>query len=475
LQSKQEDTKAVSSYEKARQIGEILGLLEEAHRGKDWIFEEMKKHGIKIPVKPSMDSYEILNSCSHDFIDILLNTLKGKDINTPDGVQMKTYHWFFSDIVAGSNPSISTKSQVSKIIALNDLILQTQTFKERDTASTIILPTGDGQAIGFGDSPEKPLLLAIELHKALYRYNETKRGKEKLLLRIGLESGPVYFVKDLEGKDNVWGPGIILTRHVMDKCGDMQIFAGGRLAEDLVRQSLKHKEILHMVESYETKYGEEVTLYNIYGEGFGNKSAPEKPKKVAPNTNRNVKSSSNFTFNSIEVMLEITNAKTMEVHHTWIWDLVNISKEPKSQILYYLEGQTPRDFADLNIKVVDGDKNRLEIGHIIANRPYHKEFYVMLTKPILPKQRISLNLEYDWAEPDRVFSYKFLSGAKKFRYDCIVPKEIDLKNRVLKIDMGTGYRIHAIPPSTIKRQSENTIISWEKSRILPHDAYEFYW
>jgi len=473
LQSNQ-DAKTISSH-KARQIGEVLGLLEETHRGKVWILQEIKKRGMKIPVKSTMDGCEMLNCCSPDFIGDLLNALKGNDISTPEGVQMQTYHWFFSDIVAGSNPKIPTKAQVGKIAALNDLILQTQAFKERDVAKTIILPTGDGQAIGFGDSAEKPLLLTIELHNALNKYNESKRGKEKLLLRIGIESGPVYFVKDLEGKDNVWGPGIIMTRRVMDIAGDTQIFAGGRIAEELVKQSPKYQEMLHLVQNYETKYGEKATLYNVYGEGFGNKTAPLKPKKVSTNIHRSVKASSNFTFNSIEVTLEITDAKTMQTHHTWIWDVVNVSKESKSRILYYLDGQIEKDFDQLQVKVADADKKRLEIDDITIDRPYHKEFYVKLAQPVLPKRRIRLKLEYDWEEPDRMFTYKFLSGAKKFNYNCTIPKEINLKNRILKLDMGTGYKVHATPPTTIKRLNETTIIFWEKSNILPQDAYQFYW
>ena len=474
MQSKQEGN-GISSNQKVKQIGEVLGLLEETHRDKGWILQEIKKHGLKISIKPTMDGYEMLNCCTADFIGDLLNTLKGNDITTPEGVVMKTYHWFFSDIVAGSNPLIPTKAQVSKIVALNDLILQTQTFKKRNVSNTIILPTGDGQAIGFGDSPEKPLLLTIELHKALDKYNESKRGKEKLLLRIGIESGPVYFVKDLEGNDNVWGPGIITTRRVMDLCGDTQIFAGSRIAEELVRKSPKYKEMLHLVENYETKYGEKVALYNVYGEGFGNKSAPLKPKKISANAQRKVKTSSNFSFNSIEVALEITNAKTMQTHHTWVWDVVNISKEPKSRIFYYLDGQVPKKFTDLNVKIVDGDKNKQEVREVTVDKPYHKEFYVILAKSVLPKQRVKLKLEYDWEEPERLFSYKFLSGAKKFNYSCIIPKEIDLKNRILKLDMGTGFRVHATPPATIKRLDDKTAISWEKSSILPHDAYQFYW
>ena len=165
----------------------------------------------------------------------------------------------------------------------------------------------------------------------------------------------------------------------------------------------------------------------------------------------------------------------MQTHHTWVWDLVNISKEPKSRILYYLDGQVAKKFAELDLKVVDGDKKRLEIGEVTVDKPYRKEFYVILSTPVLPKQRIRLKLEYDWEEPERVFTYKFLSGAKKFNYSCTIPKEIDLKSRILKLDMGTGYRVHATPPATIKRLEDRTVISWEKSNIIPQDSYQFYW
>ena len=107
----------------------VLGLLEETRRGKDWIFKEIKKHGLKMPIKSTMNGYEILSSCPPNFIDTLLRTLRGNDIVPPQGVTTQTYHWFFSDIVAGSNPTIPTNAQVQKIVVLNELIAQTQTFK----------------------------------------------------------------------------------------------------------------------------------------------------------------------------------------------------------------------------------------------------------------------------------------------------------------------------------------------------------
>ncbi|OLD33142.1 MAG: hypothetical protein AUI61_01480 [Thaumarchaeota archaeon 13_1_40CM_2_39_13_2] len=479
LQSKHGDAseESINNGKKLKQIVEILGLLEETHRTKSWILQEIKKEGLMMPIKPTMNSYDMLCCCKTDFIRKILSFLKGEDIDNLEETQVHTkiYHWFFTDIVAGSNPSIPTRSQVRKIVILNELISKTTPFRDRDTRSTIVLPTGDGMAIGFGDSPERPIQLAIDLHKALFGYNQTRRGKDKLLIRIGIESGPVYFVKDLEGKDNVWGPGIILTRRVMDMTGDGQIFAASRIAEELLKRSPRYKEVLHPVQNYETRYGEKLQLYNVYGEGFGCNSAPRKAKIATTNLQRGAKTSSNFSFNQIEVLLEVTDQNNMQTHHTWIWDIVNISKEPKSRIFYYLDGQVPKDIADLHITVTNENNDRLEIGDITINKPYRKEFYVILDKPVLPKQRKKLKLQYDWEEPDRVFLYKFPSGAKKFNYTCTVPKEIDLKNRVLKVDIGTGYRIHASPPATVKHLENKNVILWGRPNIISQDAYEFHW
>src|SRR2546427_5947286 len=310
LQSKHGDAseESINNGKKLKQIVEILGLLEETHRTKSWILQEIKKEGLMMPIKPTMNSYDMLCCCKTDFIRKILSFLKGEDIDNLEETQVHTkiYHWFFTDIVAGSNPSIPTRSQVRKIVILNELISQTTPFRNRDTQSTIVLPTGDGMAIGFGDSPERPLQLAIEIHKALSKYNQTKRGKDKLLIRIGIESGPVYFVKDLEGKDNVWGPGILLTRRVMDLSGDMQIFAATRIAEELVKASPKYKELLHPVQSYETKYGEKLQIYNVYGEGFGSNAVSRKAKTTTTKLHRGTRAPTSFSFKEIEILLEVT-------------------------------------------------------------------------------------------------------------------------------------------------------------------------
>ena len=167
------------------QIAEILGILNETHRGRDWLLEQLRKH--KISIKTHGNSYDVLKECPGDFIIQMLRSLRGEDIEGFEDIKTltKTFHWFFIDIVSASNPKIPTKNQVKKIIVLNELISRTETFQKRIPEATVILPTGDGMAIGFADSPEKPMRLSMELHSGINRYNKTQKGDDILLVRIG--------------------------------------------------------------------------------------------------------------------------------------------------------------------------------------------------------------------------------------------------------------------------------------------------
>ncbi len=167
--SNKKESNNKKNYNQIEQVAEILALLEEAQKTKDYIFQEIKRKHLHLPVKRSMNSFQILNFCPDEFISDLLKTLKAKDIDDIGDINSftKTYHWFFTDIVAGSNPTIPSKEQARKVVVLNELIDRTETFKRRDPDSTVILPTGDGMAIGFSDSPEYPLRLSMQLHKLL--------------------------------------------------------------------------------------------------------------------------------------------------------------------------------------------------------------------------------------------------------------------------------------------------------------------
>jgi len=461
------------------QIAEILALMEEAHKNKEWIFRQIKKEKIKTNAKHSMNSFQILNQCPSEFVSHLLHILKGGDLDDLGDIAAltKTYHWFFTDIVAASNPNLVTTEQVRKSIVLNELILRTETFKNHDPKGTVILPTGDGMAIGFDNSPETPLRLSLELHRALTAYNKPKRGKEKLVLRIGIDTGPVYTVKDLTGKDNVWGPGIIMTRRVMDLAGNGQIFASSRIAEDIQNLSPEYKAILHPIGDYSIKHGGMLHLFNIYGDGFGNKQVQRKKKIFKESiTDEDMMGINSFEFRNIEIELEILDTKTWIAHHTWIWDVFNISKEPRDQIFYYLDGDVPRNFSDMNVKVSDRDGTELDILGVSVNKPLRKEFDIKLKKTIPPRRGIKgLKLEYDWDEPEHNFFYKLATDCKSFKYKFTAPKGYDVKNRILRVDTELGQKWMAKPSPVMKVKEGKTVITWEAKNLKAHEAFKFEW
>ena len=115
-------------------VAEIISLLEEAHQKKEWIFQQIKRKHLHLPVKQSMNSFQVLTCCPPEFLDDCLKTLKARDIDDIGDIDSftKTYHWFFTDIVAGSNPTIPSKEQARKVVVLNELIDRTETFKKRE-------------------------------------------------------------------------------------------------------------------------------------------------------------------------------------------------------------------------------------------------------------------------------------------------------------------------------------------------------
>ncbi len=107
------------------------------------------------------------------------------------------------------------------------------TFKFTPRDTKLVMPTGDGMLIGFLQGPELPLNLAIELHEKLAKYNKAKLPSETVRVRIGIHSGPAFVVNDILNNRNIWGPGIIIARRVMDIGDDGHILLSARAAEDL--------------------------------------------------------------------------------------------------------------------------------------------------------------------------------------------------------------------------------------------------
>ena len=109
---------------KLEQIAQILGLMEERGKTKDWLLEELKKNKTSIKISPTENSFEILKSCSKIIVDSIFESLKQEDEFSVRDINAltKTLHWFFIDIVSSSDPDIPVKNQIRKINLLNAMI-----------------------------------------------------------------------------------------------------------------------------------------------------------------------------------------------------------------------------------------------------------------------------------------------------------------------------------------------------------------
>ncbi len=137
----------------------------------------------------------------------------------------------------------------------------------REAGKLIQLPLGDGMALVFFDGPEAPVRCAIEVSKKLKEYPQLK-------LRMGIHSGPINEVRDVNDRTNVAGAGINLAQRVMD-CGDGgHILLSKRVAEDLAH-SRQWTPYLHDLGECAVKHGVPIFLVNFHGDGFGNSELPK--------------------------------------------------------------------------------------------------------------------------------------------------------------------------------------------------------
>src|SRR2546425_1681691 len=154
-------------------------------------------------------------------------------------------HFFFVDIVGLSDPRMPTTIQIKKLKFLNRSIADCAAFKSTPKDTKLVLPTGDGMVIGFLQGPELPIQLAIELHSEIRKYNKGKFPAESIEVRIGIHSGSVFVVNDVYNNANVWGPGIIIARRIMDLGDEGHILLSSHVAEELMTISDGYRRYFH--------------------------------------------------------------------------------------------------------------------------------------------------------------------------------------------------------------------------------------
>src|SRR5438045_8721839 len=186
--------------------------------------------------------------------------------------RLEIAHVLFLDIVGYSKLLIDEQSEALQ--ELNQIVRNTETAREAEAAGQLMfLPTGDGMALVFTGSVEDPVECALQISQAL-------RAQPSLPVRMGIHSGPVHNVADVNQRENIAGAGINIAQRVMD-CGDAgHLLVSKRVADDLA-QYRRWQPYLHELGDVEVKHGVVVSVVNLYADVVGNPNTPVRFKQHA--------------------------------------------------------------------------------------------------------------------------------------------------------------------------------------------------
>src|SRR6059036_1101180 len=190
---------------------------------------------------------------------------------TNEKARLEIGHVLFIDIVGYSKLLVKQQSELLR--ELNEIVSGTNEFREAESAGKLIrLPTGDGMALVFRTNPEAPVQCAMEIAWAL-------KSHPAIQLRMGIHSGPVNEVVDVNQRANIAGAGINMAQRVMD-CGDAgHILISKHAAEDL-EQYDHWQPYLHDLGQCEVKHGGRLHVVNLYTQELGNSEIPQKCRNV---------------------------------------------------------------------------------------------------------------------------------------------------------------------------------------------------
>jgi hypothetical protein len=397
--------------------------------------------------------------------------------------------FFFVDIVGLSDPYMSTMTQMKKIETLNQCIRESDVFKSIPREMILVLPTGDGVAIGFLQGPELPLRLSIEIHRRLEQYNRGKIPSETVRIRIGIHGGNVFVVNDVLGNRNVWGPGIIIARRVMDLGDDGHILLSPRMAEDLRELSDYYKQIIKPVHDYSIKHGQTLLIYSAFGKGFGNPKPPLKGSYQRTKMGREItRLRKSALYPLIHVHMSITDSETNLVHYKRMYEIKNVADDSIYHIVHGITSDVEKTFEDLHIKVYDENSNDLKISSISIDKLTHKEFTTVFNNPIEKGEQRRFTLEYDLEEPHRYFENAFLVACDKFVFTFDMPE--NMKPPVVhEINIETGEKKKcSLQPTKVKNNNNSdhdldkrdkkdarSLVRWARKDIAPGQSFDFQW
>ena len=237
-------------------------VVETANRTKDH-FPAMLSDELRTPLTPVISALESLEAEP-------AQTEGDRSAESTTDLQLEIAYILLIDVVGYSKRLVN--EQVKMLQRLKEIVRSTECFRAAEARNQLIrVPTGDGMALVFFHSPEEPARCALEISKAL-------QDHPNIRLRMGVHSGPVNRVIDVNEKTNIAGSGINVAQRVLG-CGDAgHILLSAHVAEDLAEY--RHwQPHLHDLGECEVKYGLHLHLLNLYKDGLGNPQVPGKLRR----------------------------------------------------------------------------------------------------------------------------------------------------------------------------------------------------
>ncbi len=380
--------------------------------------------------------------------------------NIPDDLIYAAF--FFVDIVGLSNPVLSTETQRTKIKILNEKIFNSPTFTSFPKDDLFVLPTGDGMIIGFKDGLIEPITLSQDLHKSLNEYNSHATSSEKIEVRIGCNIGHIFVVKDVFGHINLWGPGAIIARRAMDLGDSNHILITSNMADDLCDLSNSYQKILHPLNDYKIKHDEEILLYSVYDQNFGNPALPTKTLDHSFSPSDSLKLDKSAICNKI--IFNIKAPEHNKTQHERIYYINNQSSEPIFEINIGILTNTPKKFDELNVRAFDENNDSVKISKLTSHSPHTKEIVFKLTTPVFHgDSNRCIKVYYELDEHATCFENLFQTNTKHFELNLITPTDFKKPGpQLYHIDSNSHIK-NSIEPSKQITHGLSTTIQWTKT------------
>src|SRR5260370_23488308 len=166
---------------------------------------------------------------------------------------------------------------------LNRIVRDTAQFRAAEASGKLTrLPTGDGMALVFTTSVETPVECALAIARALKQH-------PRLAIRMGIHSGPVSRVVDVNDQVNVNGAGINVAQRAMD-CGEARHSLLSQRAADDLAEFGTWQSYLHQIGPCEVKHGARIQLVNLYNDEVGNPHLPSQCKQALSGKKASIRS-----------------------------------------------------------------------------------------------------------------------------------------------------------------------------------------